>query len=160
MRHTILRTAATAVLLLAATACTSETRIPPFTEQWDILADDVTATVYNACPGQCNADFIHTASGYTLNLDDVLSDHVIAMERTMMTQYGVRYGDIVKIEGAGRWDGLWLVHDTMNIRFAGQHKIDILVPGNIRHGKWKDVKVYVPGNRATASYARSVLARA
>lgn len=107
---------------------------------WDLLADDV--TVYNAVPEQCNADFMHTASMFEIDTADVLSHRIIAMERTMMAEYGVRYGDVVRIEGTDVWDGEWQVQDTMNRRFAGMHKIDILVPKNIRHGKWQNVKVY------------------
>lgn len=148
-----------AILLLVNGAFNEETSDPsPDTEQqeWTLLADDVTATVYNAVPAQCNNDVRHTASMYTLNLDNVLEDKVIAMERTMMAEYGIKYGDVVKIEGAGTWDGIWQVQDTMNKRFAGQHKIDILVPEHIRHGKWSDVKIYVPGNETTKEEAQNL----
>lgn len=124
---------------------------------WRLVADDVLATVYNAVPAQCNADVQHTASMYKLNLKNVLADRVIAMERTMMKEYGLKYGDIVKIEGTGTWDGLWQIQDTMNKRFAGQHKIDILVPSNIRNGKWDNVKVYVPNTEDTLKLAKQNL---
>lgn len=125
----------------------------PYADNWTIISDNVTATVYNACAKQCNSDYGHTASMYELNLDDVLSDRVIAMERTMMAEYGLKYGDVVMIEGAGRWDGIWQIQDTMNRRFAGQHKIDILVPNSIRHGKWENVKVYVPADEQSRTNA-------
>ena len=124
-------------------------------ESWTMISDDTVATVYNAVPAQCNNDVLHTASMYTLNLEDVLKDKVIAMERTMMAEYGIKYGDIVKIEGAGRWDGVWQVQDTMNKRFAGQHKIDILVPNDIRHGKWDNVKIYIPADDTTRAIAQN-----
>lgn len=114
---------------------------------WRLVADDVLATVYNAVPAQCNADVQHTASMYKLNLKNVLADRVIAMERTMMKEYGLKYGDIVKIEGTGTWDGLWQI----------QHKIDILVPSNIRNGKWDNVKVYVPNTEDTLKLAKQNL---
>lgn len=120
----------------------TEPEMAPSETVWDLLADDVTATVYNAIPEQCNADFMHTASMFEIDTADVLSHRIIAMERTMMAEYGVRYGDVVRIEGTTLWDGEWQVQDTMNRRFAGMHKIDILVPRNIRHGKWHNVKVY------------------
>ena len=44
----------------------------------------------------------------------------------------------------------------MNKRFAGQHEIDILVPEHIRHGKWSDVKIYVPGNETTKEEAQNL----
>ena len=115
-------------------------------EQWQLLADDVVATVYNAEPKQCNTDVTHTASMFRLNLNDVLSHRIIAMERTMMSKFGLKYGDVVKIEGTGKWDGEWQIQDTMNKKFAGQNKIDILVPKSAGIGKWDNVKVYKLNN--------------
>lgn len=123
-------------------------------ESWALVSDDVVATVYNAVLSQCNDDVAHTASMFPLNLDDIASNHVIAMERTMMAEYGIRYGDVVLVEGTSLYDGVWRVEDTMNRRFAGQHKIDILVPNYVRSGKWTGVKVYVPGNNLTETLAR------
>ena len=98
---------------------------------WSEVSNDALATVYNAVPSQCNNDVLHTASMFKLNLGDVLSQRVIAMERTFMKELGLKYGDVVYVEGTGKWDGPWQIQDTMNKRFAGMHKIDILVPSNI-----------------------------
>ena len=70
------------------------------------------------------------------------------MERTMMSEFGLKYGDIVKIEGTynGVQDGIYQIQDTMNKRFAGQHKVDVLVPNNVKHGgtlKDTPAKIYV-----------------
>lgn len=62
------------------------------------------------------------------------------MERTFMKELGVKYGDVVKIEGTGKYDGVWQIQDTMNKRFAGQHKIDILTTN--KYGKWDGVNIY------------------
>ena len=121
------------------------------TDDWQLISDDTMATVYNAVPEQCNNDVRHTASMFKLNLNDVLSHRIIAMERTMMKEYGLKYGDVVKIEGTGKWDGIWQIQDTMNKRFVGQHKIDILVPNNIKHGKWDNVKIYALKDKADTS---------
>lgn len=109
---------------------------------WKLVDSHTLATVYNAIPAQCNGDFGHTASMFTLNLDDVLSHRIIAMERTFMAKLGLKYGDIVKIEGTNGYDGVWQIQDTMNKRFRGEHKIDILVPNNIKYGQWDNVKIY------------------
>ena len=111
-------------------------------EPWELIASDVVATVYNAEPEQCNDDISHTASMFRLNLSDVLAHRIIAMERTMMSRFGLKYGDVVKLEGTGKYDGVWQIQDTMNKRFAGQNKIDILVRKGDGMGIWKDVKVY------------------
>ena len=124
-----------------------------------VLADDSTiATVYNAVPSQCNDDFGHTASMFRLNLEDLLSQRVIAMERTFMSKLGLKYGDVVRIEGTNGYDGEWQIQDTMNKRFAGQHKIDILVPDNIRYGAWEGVKLYVLKDKSLTNKYRSQMA--
>lgn len=125
---------------------------------WELIADDVFATVYNAVPNQCNNDITHTASMFRLNLKDVLSHRIIAMERTMMAEFGLKYGDVVKIEGTGKWDGEWQIQDTMNKRFAGQHKIDILIPKSAGLGKWNDVKVYRLSNPEAKEEFKSQMA--
>ncbi len=110
---------------------------------WVLAASDVVTTVYNAVAGQCDDTPNYTASGFKLNLEDVESHRVIAMERTFMRELGLNYGDIVKIEGVGKYDGIWQIQDTMNKRFAGQHKIDLLVDKSVKLGKWTNVKLYV-----------------
>ena len=124
---------------------------------WKLVSDDTLATVYNAVPQQCNNDVVHTASMFKLNLANVLSQRVIAMERTFMKELGLKYGDVVYVEGTEKWDGPWQIQDTMNKRFAGMHKIDILVPRNIRTGKWDGVKISVPADQQTAANAKSTM---
>ena len=127
-------------------------------EAWTEVANDAIATVYNALPSQCNGDVSHTASMFTLNRSNVLSQRVIAMERTFKAELGLEWGDIVYIEGTGKWDGPWRVEDTMNKRFAGMHKIDILVPNNIKDGLWKGVKIFRPKTAEFEEQARSYMA--
>ena len=109
---------------------------------WKLLCNDVEATVYHATPEQCNNDVKNTASMFRLNLEDPESHKIIAMERTMMKQYGLKYGDLVKIEGTGQRDGIYQIQDTMNKRFSGKHKIDFLINLDSNIGKWNNVKVY------------------
>lgn len=125
---------------------------------WKLVDSKTIATVYNAVPAQCNGDFGHTASMFRLNLNDVLSQRVIAMERTYMQKLGLKYGDVVYIEGTGKYDGVWQIQDTMNKRFAGQHKIDILVPNNIKYGQWDNVNLYVLKDKSLTDSYRSEMA--
>ncbi len=125
---------------------------------WKLVANDALGTVYNAVPGQCNADVAHTASMFKVNLENVLSQRILAVERTFMKELGIKYGDVVYIEGTGRWDGPWQVQDTMNKRFAGMHKIDFLVPNNIKTGKWNNIRISVPVNNEFKTQAKSLLA--
>lgn len=120
-------------------------------EQWALAADDVIVTVYNAVKGQCNNDPTHTASMFRLNLQDVASHKIMAMERTFMKELGLKYGDVVKLEGTykGLQDGVYQIQDTMNKRFAGKHKVDILVPNNVKFGgtaKGTTAKIYTLKN--------------
>lgn len=125
---------------------------------WELANNNTIATVYNAIPAQCNGDFGHTASMFRLNLNDVLSQRVIAMERTFMRKLGLKYGDVVYISGTGKYDGVWQIQDTMNKRFAGQNKIDILVSNNITYGTWENVKLYVLKDKSLTDQYRSKMA--
>ena len=125
---------------------------------WSLAANDVIATVYNAVPSQCDGDCDTTASMFKLNLKDVMSHKIIAMERTFMKELGLKYGDVVKIEGTGKYDGEYQIQDTMNKRFAGMHKIDILVPNNIKLGKWNNVKLYVLKDKSLTPQIKSNMA--
>ena len=124
-------------------------------KDWKLVDSKTIATVYNAVPAQCNGDFGHTASMFRLNLENVLSQRIIAMERTFMQKLGLKYGDVVYIQGTHGYDGVWQIQDTMNKRFAGQHKIDILVPDNIRFGSWDNVKLYVLKDKSLTDTYRS-----
>lgn len=110
--------------------------------KWILIAENVEATVYNAIPEQCDEDPLYTASMFRLNLDDVYSHRIIAMENTFRKSLGLKFGDVVKVEGTGKWDGIWQIQDSMSPRFAGRKKIDFLVPEDIKHGKWNTVKIY------------------
>lgn len=125
---------------------------------WVLAASDVVTTVYNAVAGQCDSTPNYTASGFKLNLKDVESHRVIAMERTFMKELGLKYGDVVKIEGVGKYDGIWQIQDTMNKRFAGQHKIDLLVDRSVRLGKWTNVKLYVLADKELTDIFKENLA--
>ena len=60
----------------------------------------------------------------------------------LMKRHDIHYGDTIFVQGVGEYDGEWRVEDTMNRKFAGQDKIDLLVPNHIRYGKWTNVSVY------------------
>lgn len=120
-------------------------------DDWKLINDSVHATVYNAVPAQCKKDVTYTASMFKLDHNNVQAHKIIAMERTMMQKYDLHYGDIVKIEGTGKLDGIYQIQDTMNKRFAGQNKIDILVNQDIKYGQWYNVKLYKLINKDLAN---------
>jgi signal peptidase I len=117
-----------------------------------LVASDVVTTVYNAVPNQCDSTPNYTASGFKLDLTNVAAHKIIAMERTFMKELGLKYGDVVKIEGTGKYDGVWQIQDTMNKRYAGQHKIDLLVDKSIKLGKWTNVKLYVLADKQLTEF--------
>ena len=108
---------------------------------WILISACTTATVYNAVPEQCGSQPSVTASGRTIT-GDVAELRILAMERTMMARCGVHYGDTVLVKGAGAYDGEWVVEDTMSKRYAGQDKVDFLVPESVRLGRWENVEIY------------------
>lgn len=129
-----------------------------FIDEWVLVAENVEGTVYNAVPDQCDEDPLYTASMFRLNLDDVYSHRIIAMERTFMKDLNLKYGDVVKIEGTGKWDGIWQIQDTMNSKFAGQKKIDFLVPEDIKLGKWSEIKLYSLSDKSNTNIYKNNMA--
>ena len=125
---------------------------------WELACGGAIATVYNAVAGQCNPDYGRTASMFRLNLKNPYSHRIIAIERTMMEKYGLQMGDVVYLEGVGKYDGVWQVQDKMNKKFAGQDKIDLLVNGDVKTGKWDNVKIYTLKDKSLTSQYKSELA--
>ena len=108
---------------------------------WIMISASTTATVYNAVPEQCGEHPTITASGRKIE-GDIESLRILAMERTMMARHNIHYGDTVLVKGTGVYDGEWLVVDTMSARYAGQDRVDFLVPEHIKLGRWDNVKIY------------------
>lgn len=125
---------------------------------WQLACGGAIATVYNAVAGQCNPDYGRTASMFRLNIKNPYSHRIIAIERTMMDKYGLQMGDVVYLEGVGEYDGVWQVQDKMNKRFAGMDKIDLLVNGDTKTGKWDNVKIYTLKDKSLTSQYKSELA--
>lgn len=109
---------------------------------WLLVSTCTNATVYNAVIGQCDSNPTVTASGRQILPEKVQELRIVAMERTMMSRNDIHYGDTILVKGTGIYDGEWVVEDTMHPRYAGQDKIDFLVPEDVRFGKWSNVEVY------------------
>lgn len=126
-------------------------------DKWELVSNKTTATVYNPVVNQCNKDVEHTAHMFRLNLNNVEPQRVVAMERTMMKDCGIKYGDVIYIEGTSDCDGVYRVEDTMNKRFAGQHKVDILKQ-NRKLGQWNNVNIYTLKDKSDTSKYTSQMA--
>ena len=80
------------------------------------------------------------------------------MERTFMKKLGLEFGDLVKIEGTGKYDGVFQVQDLMNKRFSGMKKIDLLLPKEVKYGQWDDLTLYMLNDKSKHDLYKSKLA--
>jgi 3D (Asp-Asp-Asp) domain-containing protein len=98
----------------------------------------VTATVYHAVEGQCDASPLVTASGAKISGTNTAYDHrYIAVSRDLLDVFP--YGTKVEVSGCGELDGVYTVADTLNKRYKGY--IDILINPDMRGGKWEGVRI-------------------
>lgn len=103
------------------------------------------ATIYHAVPWQTNKDNLVTASGFRLNPNfDHQQYRILAVSRDLLVGH-FSYGDSVLVTGTGRFDGIWRIEDTMNVRFT--NTIDFLVDLDIRGGLYSDVKLIALNNK-------------
>jgi 3D (Asp-Asp-Asp) domain-containing protein len=94
--------------------------------------------VYHAVEGQCDGDYLVTASGAKIKSTDSAYDHrYIAVSRDLLDVFP--YGTKVEVSGCGELDGVYTVADTLNKRYKGY--IDILINPDMRGGKWEGVRI-------------------
>lgn len=98
----------------------------------------VTATMYYPVASQCDASPNVTAGMYHIP-KKASEKKWIAMSRDMISRWGgeFKYGDFVKIEGAGHKDGVYMLVDTMNKRFT--NRIDFLETAGTKPYKFENV---------------------
>jgi len=99
----------------------------------------VEVTMYHATEEQCGSDPTTTASGKKIIPDKKYK--YIAVSRDLLKRYGgiLKWGDKVKISGAGDKDGVYYVEDTMHPKW--KNRIDILEPIDVKQYKFKNVKL-------------------
>jgi 3D (Asp-Asp-Asp) domain-containing protein len=83
----------------------------------------VKATMYTIDPKQTDASPLVTASGFNLDPKNPKKHKIIAVSRDLIDSLG--FGKRVRIENAGKYDGIYYVEDVMNRRF--KKRIDILI---------------------------------
>jgi 3D (Asp-Asp-Asp) domain-containing protein len=105
------------------------------------ISVEVTATMYNAVVGQCDADPFITADGSKINPKKASELKWVALSRNLLKRWGgqFNYGDFVEISGAGNKDGIYQIKDCMNRRF--KNKIDILETKGTKLYKFNKVKL-------------------
>tara|TARA_R110002012_G_scaffold60605_5_gene158597 strand:+ start:12636 stop:13166 length:531 start_codon:yes stop_codon:yes gene_type:complete len=123
-----------------------------------------TATVYNMEASQCDSTPDICADGTRASYDK----RIIAVSRDQLERWGgnIKYGDKLRVTGAGKHDGVWNVHDTMNKRYGATaptfdsgvagvvepHSLSPVAVDGVAHidflttdrlGKWQGVKCEV-----------------
>jgi len=91
----------------------------------------VILTTYTIDPLQTDDTPLITASGFKLDSINPSKHRVIAVSRDLKRK--LKFGDKVKLENAGRFNGVWHVRDLMNKRF--KNKIDVLINPDARPTK-------------------------
>ncbi len=116
----------------------TDTIVFPAFEEPQVIAFEVTVTVYNATVAQCDADPSQLASGKRIKVEHAGSYRYCALSRNLLERWDghFAYGDTIYLEGAGSLSGIWIVHDTMNSRF--EDRIDLLVDLGTRPYKFDD----------------------
>jgi len=100
--------------------------------------DIVTVTTYKVNEFKNDPDGNKTASGMTLTEDNPRQHRIIAVSWDLKQKY--KFGQWVKVEGAGIYDGEYVVKDLMNKRW--KKRIDILINPEDRQMKYKKVKMF------------------
>lgn len=98
----------------------------------------VTATVYHAVKGQCDATPLVTASGAKISSTESAYEHrYLAVSRDLLDVFP--YGTMVEVSGCGELNGEYIVADAMNRRYKGY--IDILINPDMKRGKWEGARI-------------------
>jgi 3D (Asp-Asp-Asp) domain-containing protein len=101
-----------------------------------ITPEIVTLTTYRASETETDSTPNITASGFKIT--NPKKHRIIAVSRDLKKKY--KFGQKVRITGAGKYDGTYRVHDVMNKRY--RKRIDILIGTNDKQTKLKKIKVY------------------
>ena len=104
--------------------------------------DLVTVTTYTISEGQTDSTPLITASGYKLDSINPKKQKVIAISRDLKRKY--KFGQKVRVKGAGKLDGIYTVRDLMARRWT--KKIDILINPEDKGNKITKVKLYNVAN--------------
>ena len=101
-----------------------------------IKPEIVTLTTYKASETETDSTPNITASGFKIT--NPKKHKIIAVSRDLKRKY--KFGQKIRITGAGKYNGTYRVHDVMNKRY--RNRIDILIGHNDKQTKLKKVKIY------------------
>ncbi|MEY4052733.1 MAG: hypothetical protein RIR64_1718 [Bacteroidota bacterium] len=83
----------------------------------------VNLSTYKAAISETDSTPLVTASGFKLDSLNPKKHRVIAISRDLKELFS--FGDKVKLSNAGKFNGIWFIHDLMNKKY--RNKIDILI---------------------------------
>lgn len=86
----------------------------------------VSLTTYTTDSNQTDSTPLITASGFKLDSLNPKKHRVIAISRDLKELFS--FGDKVILSNAGKYNGIWFIHDLMNKKW--KNKIDILINPN------------------------------
>jgi 3D (Asp-Asp-Asp) domain-containing protein len=105
------------------------------TEMYDVI--EVTATTYSPSVKETDSTPLVTASGFKINPKNPKRHRIIAVSRDLKKKY--KFGTKVKVSGAGKYNGEYVVRDVMNKRY--KKRIDILIGSKDKQTKISKVKI-------------------
>ena len=104
----------------------------------EVIPDIVTLTTYSVSEAQTDSTPLVTASGFNINPNNPKSHRIIAVSRDLKRKY--KFGQKVRIEGAGKYNGIYTIRDLMHHRW--KNKIDILINPSDKHTKLRKIKMF------------------
>ena len=97
----------------------------------------VSLSTYKVDTTETDSSPLVTASGFKLDSLNPKKHRVIAISRDLKALFA--FGDKVILTNAGKFNGVWFVHDVMNKRY--KNKIDILINPSDRQLSLKGVLI-------------------
>ena len=101
-----------------------------------ITPEIVTLTTYKANEAETDSTPNITASGFKIT--NPKKHRIIAVSRDLKKKY--KFGQKIRIVGAGKYSGTYRVQDVMNKRY--KNRIDILIGANDKQTKLRKIKIY------------------
>ena len=97
----------------------------------------VSLSTYKADTTETDSSPLITASGFILDSLNPKKHRVIAISRDLKELFS--FGDKVMLTNAGKFNGIWFIHDVMNKRY--KNKIDVLINPSDRQLSLKGVLI-------------------
>jgi 3D (Asp-Asp-Asp) domain-containing protein len=99
--------------------------------------ENITLTTYRPSIKETDANPDVTASGFKIDLKTPEKHKILAVSRDLKKKF--KWGSKVRITNAGRFNGVYRVHDVMNKRY--KKRIDVLIGWKQKATKLNNVKI-------------------